>query len=34
VAAGQMANFKTSTYPNIVLLDHFADQVALALAEL
>ena len=34
VAAGQMANLKTSTYPNIVLLDHFADQVALALAEL
>ncbi len=33
VGATQMANFKTSTYPNIVLLDHFVDQVVLALAE-
>jgi murein DD-endopeptidase MepM/ murein hydrolase activator NlpD len=34
VPAQQLANFKASTYPNIVLLDHFVDQVALALAEL
>lgn len=34
VTAGQMASFKKNTYPNVVLLDHFADQVALAVAEL
>ena len=34
VPSQQIANFKASTQPNIVLLDHFADQVALALAEL
>ncbi len=34
VPVQQIADFRAKTSPNVLLLDHFADQVALALAEL